>query len=75
MSTYLEPLRQFRQAIYASFPQRRDSIMDLLDAFSSNDRARSIVELSLNACFRRQYSALYKAITVAYLESDYPVCS
>lgn len=75
MSTYLEPLRQFRQAIYASFPQRRDSIMDLLDAFSSNDRARSIVELSLTACFRRQYSALYKAITVAYLESDYPVCS
>ncbi|MEM9121612.1 MAG: hypothetical protein AAGD09_27620 [Cyanobacteria bacterium P01_F01_bin.56] len=54
MSNYLEPLRQFRQAIYDSFPYRRDSLLDLLDAFSRNDRARSTVELSLNPCFRRQ---------------------
>lgn len=75
MSDHLEALRQFRQGIYESFPSRRDSLLDLLDAFSSNDRARSTVELSLNSCFRRQYSALYKAIAAAYLESDYPVCS
>ncbi len=75
MSTHLEPLREFRQAIYESFPYRRDSLLDLLDAFSSNDRARSTVELSLNPCFRRQYSALYKGLAEAYLESDYPVCS
>lgn len=75
MSDHLETLRQFRQAVYESFPYRRDSLMDLLDAFSSNDRARSIVELSLNPCFRRQYSALYKAISEAYVESEYPVCS
>jgi hypothetical protein len=75
MSTHLESLRQFRQEIYDSFPYRRDSLLDLLDALSSNDRARSTVELSLNPCFRRQYSALYKAISQAYIESDYPVCS
>jgi hypothetical protein len=75
MSNHLETLREFRQAIYTSFPARRDSLLDLLDAFSSNNRARSTVELSLNSCFRRQYSALYKAIAAAYLESDYPVCS
>jgi hypothetical protein len=75
MSNHLETLREFRQAIYTSFPARRDSLLDLLDAFSSNDRARSTVELSLNSCFRRQYSALYKAIAAASLESDYPVCS
>lgn len=75
MTNYLEALRQFRQSIYESFPYRRDSLLDLLDAFSSNDRARSTVELSLNPCFRRQYSALYKGIAAAYLESDYPVCS
>ncbi|NJN20241.1 MAG: hypothetical protein HC812_02280 [Leptolyngbya sp. RL_3_1] len=75
MSNHLETLCQFRQAIYASFPYRRDSLMDWLDAFSSNDRARSTVELSLNPCFRCQYSALYKAIAEAYVESDYPVCS
>lgn len=75
MSPHLEALRQFRQRIYESFPYRRDSLLDLLDALSSNDRASSTVELSLNSCFRRQYSALYKAITQAYVESDYPVCS
>ncbi|MEM6435183.1 MAG: transposase [Cyanobacteria bacterium P01_D01_bin.115] len=75
MSNYLEPLRQFRQAIYDSFPYCRDSLLDLLDAFSSNDRARSTVELSLNPCFRRQYSALYKAMASSYQENHYPVCS
>ncbi|MGD1930885.1 MAG: hypothetical protein ACFB12_18440 [Leptolyngbyaceae cyanobacterium] len=75
MSDHLDALRQFRQGIYASFPYRRDSLLDLLDAFSRNDRARSTVELNLNPCFRRQYSALYKAISQAYVESDYPVCS
>jgi hypothetical protein len=75
MSDHLETLRQFRQGIYESFPYRRDSLLDLLDALSSNERARSTVELSLNPCFRRQYSALYKAIGQAYVESDYPVCS
>jgi hypothetical protein len=29
----------------------------------------------MNPGFRRQYSALYKAIGQAYVESDYPVCS
>ncbi|MDB9527890.1 hypothetical protein PN498_17985 [Oscillatoria sp. CS-180] len=33
------------------------------------------MELSLNPCFRRQYSTLYKAIAQAYVESDYLVCS
>jgi hypothetical protein len=36
--------------------------MDLLDALSSNQTARSPVELSLNPLSRRDYSALYKAI-------------
>jgi hypothetical protein len=51
MSDHLETLRQFRQGIYESFPYRRDSLLDLLDALSSNERARSTVELSLNPCF------------------------
>lgn len=36
--------------------------MDLLDALSSNERASSVVELSLNPAFKRSYTALYKAI-------------
>jgi hypothetical protein len=75
MTTHLETLQRFRQALHGSFRYRRDSVLDLLDALSSNDRARSPVELSLNPCFRRQHGALYQAIQRAYAESDFPVCS
>lgn len=36
--------------------------MDLVDALSSNLTAKSVVELSLNPCFRRDYSSLFAAI-------------
>ncbi len=36
--------------------------MDLLDALSSNSQARSIVELSLEACFQREHTSVFKAI-------------
>lgn len=75
MQDHLESLQHFRQAIYQSFPYRRDSLLDLLDALSSNERARTPVELSLHPLFRRQYSALYRAIAEAYDEHPYPVCS
>lgn len=75
MSTHLETLQGFRQDLYRSFPYRRDSILDLLDALSSNERAHSPVELSLNQCFRRQHGALYPAIDAVYCESEFPVCS
>lgn len=36
--------------------------MNLVDALSSNTRARSVVELSLEACFQREHTSLFKAI-------------
>jgi len=36
--------------------------MDLLDALSSNSRARSVVELSLETCFQREHTSVFKAI-------------
>jgi len=36
--------------------------MDLLDALSSNSRARSVVELSLESCFQREHTSVFKAI-------------
>ena len=50
--------QQFRQDLYNGFEQRPDTLMDLLDAISSNSNARSPVELSLNALFRRDYSGM-----------------
>ncbi len=67
----IEKFTHLRQDLYDCFDARQDTVMDLLDALSSNNSARSTVELSLNPLFRRDYSALYKAIEEA-LVSDPP---
>jgi len=56
-------LTQFREQVYQNFNKRADAIMDLLDALSSNRQARSVVELSLETCFRREHTSIFKAIT------------
>ena len=59
MQVTLEQLKQFRQQLYSSFACRGDTIMDLLDALSSNTTAKSVVELSLNPLFRSGYGSIY----------------
>jgi hypothetical protein len=58
----LTQLEQFRNDLYIWFPHRADALMELLDALSSNLTARSVVELSLNPCFRRQYGSVHDGI-------------
>ena len=58
----LRQLEQFRLQVYDSFDHRPDALMDLIDAIASNTTARSVVELSLNPHFRREYSSVYDAI-------------
>ncbi len=55
-------LVQFRHRLYQNFTNRADTLMELVDALCSNGSARSVVELCLTPCFRRTYSALYKAL-------------
>jgi len=55
-------LEQFRQDMYANLLSCSDASMDLLDALSANTKARSVVELSLTASFRRGYGSVYRAI-------------
>ena len=63
MTSTTTQLKQFRRALYALFPKRRDAIMNLLDAVSSfGHRSRSVVELSEATCFERQYSSVTDAI-------------
>jgi hypothetical protein len=57
-----ERLRNYRQAVYNSFERRADTLLDLIDALSSNEKAESVVELSLNGLFRRQYSSITDGI-------------
>jgi hypothetical protein len=57
-----QDLAQFRQTVYQNFNKRADTLMDLVDALCSQTRAKSVVELSLESCFRPSYSAIFKAI-------------
>jgi len=62
-------LQQFRHEVYQNFNncKRTDTLMDLVDALSSNTTAKTAVELTLNPHFRRHYSALNKAVAVSLL--------
>jgi hypothetical protein len=62
IQTAIEQLKQFRQQLHSSLAYRSDSIIDLLDALSSNTTAKSVVELSLNPLFRRGYGSVYDVI-------------
>ena len=65
------PFEQFREQVYQSFSHCADSSMDLVDALCSQTAARSVAELSLEACFRRTYSSVYAAID-AFFEATEP---
>jgi hypothetical protein len=60
----------FRSELYQSFAYDADALMELIDALSSTTTARSVVELSLGACFRRQYSSVYTAINKFFQATD-----
>ena len=62
-------LEQFRQDMYDNLLTCADASMDLLDALAGNVTARSVVELSLNAPFRRGYGSVYTAI-VGFFQAD-----
>jgi len=63
-------MKQFRSELYQSFAYRADALMELIDALSSATTARSVVELSLEACFLRQYSSVYTAIDKFFQITD-----
>lgn len=55
--------QEFREKVYLElFDYRADALMNLLDALSSNLSARTVVELSLNGLFEREYGSVYDGI-------------
>lgn len=66
----LSQLKQFRNDVYEWFPHRADALMELLDALSSNTTARSVVELSVNPLFRREYSSVHDGIENLFVPSQ-----
>lgn len=59
-------LRIFRDKIYQFFSSRRDAAFELVDSLSSNTRARSLVELSLNSVHRRNYCSITRVLDEFY---------
>ena len=59
---YVQEFCHWREQLYNALGSRRESVMELLDSLASNLQASSVVELSLNPLFRRNYNSLYKGI-------------
>ncbi len=61
-SQNIKKFQKWRNQLYDALNSRRESVIELIDALSSNLQALSVVELSLNPLFKRNYNSLYKAI-------------
>lgn len=59
---YLNTLKAFRQDAYSSFGRAKDALFNLVDALLSEDRAKSLPELSLSPQFERRWPSLYEAL-------------
>ena len=59
---YLKDFQVWRSQLYNFLVSRRETVMELIDSLSSNQQADSVVELSLNPLFQRNYNSLYKGI-------------
>jgi hypothetical protein len=58
----VQRFQEWREQLYNSLGFRRETLLELLDSLSSNQQASTVVELSLNPLFRRDYNSLYKGI-------------
>ncbi|NEP91429.1 MAG: transposase [Okeania sp. SIO2C2] len=52
----------WRENLYHGVNARKETVIELVDALSSNSIASSVVELSEHPLFRRDYNSLYKGI-------------
>jgi hypothetical protein len=62
MNPSVEKFLLWRSNLFQGLKARKETIIELLDALSSNQQAHSVVELSLNPLFRRDYNSLYRGI-------------
>jgi len=69
MNEHIAQFIDLREKLHSSIPYRADATMDLIDALSGNTQAKSIVELSLNPLFRREYSSLHDAVDNFFVAS------
>jgi len=70
MSEYATIFKAIRQSLYDGFQSRADAIFNLLDSLSGNQKAQSVVELSLESPFDRGYNSLYDAVQFFFVGSS-----
>lgn len=58
----LNHLINFRQELYDFFPERKASLLNLIDSLAGNQSVTSVVRLSLEPTYPRSYSTISKAI-------------
>ncbi len=61
-SQSIKEFLSWRQNLYHGVNARKETVIELVDALSSNQIASSVVELSEHPLFRRDYNSLYKGI-------------
>lgn len=66
----LEPLCQFREAVYLRLAPSRDAAFEIIDAIASSRDARSAVEVSLSLTMKRKFSSVYKGIERTRIDED-----
>lgn len=59
---HLNTLKDFRHEVYQCFGHAKDALFNLADALVSEDRAQSLIELSLSPHFTRRWPSLYEAL-------------
>lgn len=58
----LTTFKQIRESVYDCFERGADALFNLCDALLSEDRARSVPELSQSPFFERQWPSIYQAL-------------
>jgi hypothetical protein len=64
----LNILQAFRHEVYGSMKRAPDALFNLLDALVSEERARSLPELSLSPHFMRKWPSVYEALEDGRIE-------
>lgn len=71
----IEPLCQFREAVYPILKPSRDAAFEIIDAIASSRDARSAVEVSLSSTMERNFASVYKGVERTRIDDDrfYPL--
>ncbi len=66
----LNTLKDFRHGMYDCFGNAKDALFNLIDALSSEARARSFPELSFSPFFERTWASLYEALEDGQIDAE-----